>query len=98
MPNLVKCNNSKINNSYHADAAATAAAAREYLGDEDIETHADTSGCTSAVVLLWTRSQKVDADADADIVVVVVVAVADTLKCCKLQQLRDKCLPRCELT
>lgn len=91
MPNLVKCNNSKINNSYHADAAA---AAREYLGDEDIETHGDTSGCTSAVVLLWTRSQKVDADAD----IVVVVAVADTLKCCKLQQLRDKCLPRCELT
>lgn len=92
MPNLVKCNNSKINNSYHADAAA----AREYLGDEDIETHGDTSGCTSAVVLLWTRSQKVDAD--ADIVVVVAVAAADTLKCCKLQQLRDKCLPRCELT
>lgn len=53
MPNLVKCNNSKINNSYHADAAATAG---EYLGDEDIETHGDTSGCTSAVVLLWTRS------------------------------------------
>lgn len=93
MPNLVKCNNSKINNSYHADAAA---AAREYLGDEDIETHGDTSGYTSAVVLLWTRSQKVDAD--ADIVVVVAVAAADTLKCCKLQQLRDKCLPRCELT
>lgn len=96
MPNLVKCNNSKINNSYHADAAA--AAAREYLGDEDIETHGDTSGCTSAVVLLWTRSQKVDADADIVVVVVVDVAVADTLKCCKLQQLRDKCLPRCELT